>query len=374
MPAQTDFYELIDVDRNASPGEIRKAYRKLARKYHPDVNPGDAAAEEKYKEISQAYEVLSDPDKRQKYDQFGSAFQQAQAGGQWQGGDFGTFVYQTFGANSFEDIFGEIFGDLGGRGRGRQRSRAAARMPQRGEDVHYRLPLTFAEAVKGEQRPLSVTLADRCPDCDGLGGQAETCPACSGSGQSAQPGFLGMRTSCPHCQGSGEVITQRCSRCRGGGEVTRTRKLEVKIPTGVHSGQKLRLAGEGGRGYRGGPNGDLILEMEVAEHPFFQRDENDDVHIEVPLTVIEALRGSQVSVPTVKGPVTLTIPPGTSSGQRFRLKGQGAPKRGGKGCGDQYVTVKLTVPKSLTRKQKQLVEELAETWNEDPRRDLPAGL
>jgi molecular chaperone DnaJ len=354
--------------------DIRKAYRKLARKYHPDINPGDAAAEEKYKQISQAYEVLSDTEKRKKYDQYGAAFQQAQQGGQWQGGDFGDFVYTNFGAGSFADLFGDLFGDLGGVRVGRSRARGAARQAQRGEDIHYRLQVSFTDAVKGAQRTMSFTMADRCPECDGLGGQTATCPTCGGTGQSGQRGFLGMAAACPQCQGSGEVITERCSRCRGGGEVAREVKLNVKIPAGVHTGAKLRLAGQGGRGFKGAPNGDLILELEVEEHPFFKRDENDNIRIAVPITVIEALQGAKVSVPTVEGQVTLTVPAGTSSGQTFRLKGQGAPKRGGKGRGDEYVTVQVTTPKHLSRAQKELVEKLAETWTEDPRKGLPGGL
>jgi molecular chaperone DnaJ len=374
--AQADFYELLGVDRKASATEIRKAYRQLARKYHPDVNPGDAASEEKYKEISQAYEVLSDTEKRAKYDQYGAAFQQAQQGGQWQGGDFGNFVYENFGAGGFADIFGDLFGDFGGARGGRTRGRASvsARQSQRGQDVNYRLRVSFADAVQGAQRTLSFTLADRCPECEGLGGKAAACPTCGGGGQSGQRGFMGMPAPCPGCQGSGEIITERCGICRGGGEVTREVKLNVKIPPGVHTGAKLRLAGQGGHGYRGAPNGDLILELEVEEHPFFQRETNDDVRITLPISAVEALQGAKIPAPTVDGQVTLTIPPGTSSGQTLRLRGQGAPHRNGKGRGDEYVTVQITVPKHLTHEQKELVEKLAATWTEDARKGVPAGL
>ncbi len=374
MPGQVDYYELLGVPRDASAAEIRKAYRRLARKYHPDVNPNDPAAEEKYKQLSQAYEVLSDPEKRKKYDQFGAAFQQAQAGGQWQGEDFQTFVFENFGAGDFASIFGDIFGDLGGIRVGRSRGRTAPRAPQRGQDVYHRLRVSFRDAVKGARREMTFTLADRCPECDGLGGKAETCPVCHGTGQSGQRGLLGIVSACPQCQGSGEIIAERCATCRGGGEVVRTRRVDLKIPAGVHSGQKLRLAGEGGRGFRGGPNGDLILELEVEEDPFFQRDEQDNITVEIPITVIEALQGAKVRVPTVDGPVTLTIPPGTSSGQKFRLRGQGAPKRGGQGRGDEYVVVRITAPKHLTREQKELVEKLAQTWTEEPRKAIPQGL
>jgi molecular chaperone DnaJ len=375
MPA-VDYYELLGVKREASATDIRKAYRKLARKFHPDVNPGDAVAEEKFKEISQAYEVLSDEEKRKKYDQYGAAFQQAQQGGQWQGGDFGDFVYTNFGAGSFSDLFGDLFGDMGGVRVGRTRTRGGPqpRSPQRGQDVHYRLRVSFADAVKGAQRALTLTLADRCPECEGLGGKAQTCPSCGGSGQSGQRGFMGMPAPCAQCQGSGEIISERCPQCKGAGEVTREVKLNVKIPPGVHTGAMLRLAGQGGRGFRGAPNGDLLLELEVEGHPFFQREENDDVRINLPISVVEALQGAKVPAPTVDGSVTLTVPAGTSSGQTFRLRGQGAPHRSGKGRGDEYVTVEITAPKHLTHDQKELVEKLAETWTEDPRKSVPMDL
>ncbi|HEY3398513.1 MAG TPA: molecular chaperone DnaJ [Armatimonadota bacterium] len=373
MP-QVDYYQVMGVPKTASAAEIRKAYRKLARQHHPDVNPGDAAAEEKYKTLSQAYEVLSDPEKRKKYDQYGDQFQQAQAGGQWQGGDFGDFVYSTGGAGSFADLFGDLFGDRGGARAGRQRGRSAPRSPQRGQDIHYRLTVSFADAVQGAGRELSFSLADRCTDCEGLGGKAQTCSACGGSGSSGQRGMFGMASACPACQGSGEIITERCPACQGGGEVVRTRKLDLKIPPGVHSGQKLRLAGEGGRGFRNGPPGDLILELQVEDHPYFKRDEQDNITVDLPITVVEALQGAKVPVPTVRGQVQFTIPPGTSSGQRFRLRGQGGPRRGGKAHGDEYVVVNITVPKHLTHEQKEAVTKLAEVLTEDPRTGIPAGL
>ncbi len=371
MSPTVDFYEVLGVDRGASPKEIKKAYRKLARKYHPDVNPGDKQAEQHYKELSQAYEVLSDPEKRRKYDQFGHAFQQAQDSGQWAGGDFGNFVFEHFGAGSFADMFGDIFGDVG-VATGRRRTRVTPR-PERGQDIHHALPVTFAEAIKGANKSLTISIADRCPACDGLGGQTKTCPACGGTGISSQGGIFGMRAACPQCQGSGEVITERCTECRGGGEVTRTRHIDVKIHPGVQTGGKLRLTGEGGRGFRGSPNGDLILELQVQEHDFFERD-GDDVTIKMPITFIEAVQGASISVPTTNGRVNLKIPPGTKSGQRFRLKGQGAPRPRGGGRGDQYVEVYITAPRHLTREQRQLIAQLAESWTEDPRQDLPPGL
>ncbi len=372
MRPNADFYEVLGVDRNASQKDIKKAYRRQARKYHPDVNPGDAATEQKYKEISQAYEVLSDKEKRQQYDRFGHAYQQARASGQAGAQDFGTFVYEHFGSGSFADIFGDIFGNIA-TGTGRRRTRVA-QQPQRGQDIHYQLPVSFADAITGAQRTLTLTIADRCPECDGLGGKATTCPTCGGSGASQQSGGIFSFTStCPQCQGTGEIITETCPKCRGGGEVSRTRNIDVKIPPGIKSGHKLRLAGEGGRGFRGGPDGDLILEIEVQEDSFFKRD-GDDIRIKVPITFLEAVQGATINVPTVNGRVNLRIPAGTRSGQKFRLRGQGAPKLDGKGRGDQYVEVFITTPRKLTHKQRELVDKLRETWTEDPRADLPQGL
>lgn len=372
MQTTADYYELLGVDRNATPDEVKKAYRKAARKYHPDVNPGDKEAEERYKRISQAYEVLSDPEKRAKYDQFGAAWQQARQSGDWQGHDFGDFVYTQYGAGNFEDIFGSIFGDLG-RATGRQRVRAEQRA-ERGPDIAHELPLTFEEAMRGGEKQLTLSIADRCPDCGGLGGQAETCPLCHGTGQSARTmGPFSLGGACPQCQGTGEAIRTQCPKCRGGGEALRERRLRVKIPAGVKTGSKVRLTGEGGRGLRGGPNGDLILVMQVDDHPFFKW-AGDDLQVQVPISFDEAALGAKVSVPTIDGKVSLKIPPGTDSGQRFRLRGQGPPRPGAKTRGDQIVVVTIVSPRRLTREQRELLEEFQRITDEDPRADLPAGL
>jgi molecular chaperone DnaJ len=374
MPSEQDFYEILGVARGASDKEIKNAYRKLARKHHPDVNPGNAEAEERFKRISQAYECLSDPEKRSKYDQYGAAWQQAQQSGQWQGGDFGNFVYQQYGAGSFADLFGDLFGQMrtGPGGRSRSRAQAAPRGPQRGQDITQELSLTFAEALQGGEKALTLSIADRCPDCDGVGGQTATCRACGGSGV-GESGFMGFSSACPQCQGSGQEVISRCHKCGGGGEALRSRRINFKIPPGVNSGSKVRLAGEGGRGQRGAAAGDLILVMQVRPHPLYQR-EGDDIHVRLPVSLTEATLGGKISVPTVWGPVTLTLPPGTQNGQKFRLRGQGAPKTGSKERGDQYVEVVLTAPKKLSKRQKELLEELAETLTEDPREGLATGL
>jgi len=228
--------------------------------------------------------------------------------------------------------------------------------------------------MQGAEKQLTLSIADRCPECEGLGGIATTCPACGGTGQSSRGGgIFGLGGGCPQCQGSGEIIQSQCPQCHGGGEVLRERRLKVRIPPGVKTGSKIRLAGEGGRGVRGGPNGDLILAMRVPEHPLFQRS-GDDVEVEVPISLSEAALGGKISVPTIDGSVTLKIPEGTRSGQRFRLKGQGPPLPGGKGRADEFVTVSIVPPRKLSREQKELLEELQKITEEDPRADLRTEL
>ncbi len=371
MAASIDFYQVLGVSRNASQKEIRQAYRKLARKHHPDVNPNDPAAEQRFKEISQAYEVLSSPEKRKDYDRFGQAYQQArQQGGPQAGADFADFVFTQYGAGSFAEIFGDLFGNMHtGGGRARQ---YAATQSQRGPDIEHEMEVSFAEAFNGVEKTLNLRIADRCPDCEGMGGTSQTCPNCGGSGRSSG-GLFGMGSACPQCQGSGQVITGSCPKCGGAGEVARDRRIKVKIPTGVKTGSRVRIAGEGGRGIRGGPNGDLYLIIKVQPHPFFER-QGDDIQATVPVTFVEAALGAKVSVPTPDGRVSLTIPAGTRNAQRFRLKGKGFPRLGGHGRGDEYVQVEVSVPRKLNAKQRKAVEELRQVWDEDPRKGLPTGL
>jgi molecular chaperone DnaJ len=368
MPDQQNFYAVLGVARDASDKDIKKAYRKLTRQWHPDVNPGNPDAEERFKHITQAYECLSDTEKRAKYDQYGSEWQQAQQTGTWQGGDFSNFVYQQHGAGSFADLFGELFGQMRTGPGGRQRG-GRQRGPERGQDIVHELPIEFDEAIHGGQKAITLSIADRCPECGGVGGSTTTCPSCKGAGVT-EGGFRGFASGCPTCQGSGQQVTGRCAKCAGGGEVLRNRRLNIKIPPGVNTGSKIRLAGEGGKGGRGGPDGDLILTMRVHPHQLYRR-EGDDIHVKVPVTFVEASLGGKISVPTVSGSVTLTIPAGTQTGQQFRLRGQGAPKVGG-GQGDQYVEVYLVAPKHLNKRQKELLEEFAGTWEEDVREGLGA--
>lgn len=369
-----DFYEILGVDRDASAEEIKKSYRRLAREYHPDVNPGDKEAEARFKEISQAYQTLKDPEKRRKYDQFGEAWEQAQHTGQWQQGDFREFINQQYGAGTFRDIFGDLFGDMaGGRGftftTGRSRIRPEPG-PTRGQDVEYELPVSFEEAVHGAEKQISLTLADRCPECEGMGGETQTCPACGGSGQAQSGGgFFNLGAACPQCHGTGQVVTTRCRTCRGTGESSRSRRITVKVPAGVETGSKVRVRGEGGRGIAGAPPGDLILNIRVQPHPVFRR-EGDDIHMELPVTFTEAALGARVRVPTIDGNVTMTIPEGTQSGDQLRLKGRGVKHLNSAGRGDQYVEISVKVPEKLSSEQRNMLRQFDETWKADPRRSL----
>jgi len=382
MAQQTlDYYEILGVKRDASQDEIRKAYRRLARKYHPDVNPGDPQAEERFKQISQAYAVLSDPEKRKKYDMFGHAWEQAQHSGQAPPGqDFAQFVFEHFGAGSFAEIFGDLFGDLGFGPGGFQTTvrtgvgeRPTRRVPRRGQDVVEDLTISFRESIEGGERVFTLEMADACPECGGLGGQTARCTACGGTGVSRQTGLFGLAMSCPQCQGTGEMVTSRCSACRGTGETLRRRRVTVKIPPGIRDGQQLRLRGEGGRGFFGGPNGDLVFTVHVQPHPFFER-QGDDILAKVPISITEAALGAEIPVPTVRGRARLKIPAGTASGTKFRMRGQGAPRAGRRGeVGDMIVEVYVVPPRRLSAKARQLLESLRDEIAEDPRAGLPEG-
>ena len=352
-----DYYEVLGVEKGASAEEIKKAYRKSAMKYHPDRNPGDKTAEEKFKELGEAYEVLSDDDKRSRYDQFGFAgvdpnYGGAGAGGY--GGGFGGFG----GFGDFGDIFGEFFG--GGSRRSNQNA------PRRGENVGVRLELTFEEAAFGCEKEVSAQRIENCSACNGSGsadGVVETCSQCRGTGQvRTVQNFMGMQmqstTTCPQCSGRGKIVKNPCNTCRGKGKVRRTQKVKVKVPAGVDAGQSVRVRGEGCVGANGGPNGDLMVEILLKRHPIFER-EGMDVFCEVPITFTQAALGAEIQVPTLDGKTTLEIPEGTQTGKQFILGGRGIPQvNNPKRRGNQYVTVVVETPTRLSKEQKELLRKL----------------
>ena len=355
-----DYYEVLGVEKGASAEEIKKAYRKSAMKYHPDRNPGDKTAEEKFKELGEAYEVLSDDEKRSRYDQFGHAGVDPNfgAGGGGFGGGFGGF-------GGFGD-FGDIFGDIFGGGRSRQAQRNA---PMRGENVGIRLELTFEEAAFGTEKEVNVQRIENCGSCNGTGsadGVIETCSQCRGAGQvRTTQNFMGMAvqstTTCPACGGRGKMVKNPCNTCRGKGKVRRTQKIKVKVPAGVDAGQSIRVRGEGCVGSNGGPSGDVLAEVYIRRHPIFRR-ENMDVLCEVPITFTQAALGSVIEVPTLEGKRSFDLPEGTQTGREFTIAGVGIPQVGNpKRRGNQRFTVVVETPTRLTREQRELLEKLEKT-------------
>lgn len=352
-----DYYEVLGVSKNASQDEIKSAFRKLAKKYHPDVSK-EPDAEAKFKEVQEAYAVLSDEDKRRQYDQFGhAAFQNG--GGAGGAGGFGGFDFSGF---DYGDIFDNIFGGFGGSfSSGRSSSRA-----RRGSDSLMRMKLTFEEAVFGCKKDIDLDVVEECSECDGKGGFGEeTCDKCHGSGTitTEQHTILGSflsKTTCNKCGGTGKTYQKTCTHCHGNGRVKVNKELEVKIPAGVDNGSRLKLSGKGNSGSNGGPNGDLYIEFVVAEHDFYVRDEND-IYIEAPITVTEAILGCKKEIPTLYGNVTLTIPAGSESGEKHRIKGKGINNEATHKKGDMYIVLKIVTPKKLTKEQKRLLEELNNT-------------
>ncbi len=354
MADKRDYYEVLGVSRNASGDEIKKAYRKEAKKYHPDLHPGDKAAEAKFKEINEAYEVLSDSEKKARYDQFGHAGVDPNfsAGGSGGGG---------FGGFDFGDIFSDIFGGgFGGFGGGSRRNG-----PVRGADVRQGVEVTFEEAAFGCKKNLNITKQEICHTCGGSGAKPGTspvtCKRCGGRGQvqtqTRTPlGYMTNVSTCPDCHGTGKVVTDPCKECRGTGRVRKTKTIEVDIPQGINDGQTMQISGGGEPGARGGPAGDLLITVRVKPHEIFRRDEFD-VHIEIPITFVQAALGATLKVPTLDGVVEYDIPEGTQSGSVFRLRGKGVPFIRGKGRGDQYVKVDVEVPKNLSQRQKEALRD-----------------
>ena len=403
MPTTTkkDYYEILGVKKSASPEDIRKAFRKLARKYHPDVNPGDKAAEERFKAISEANDVLSDPKKRKIYDQVGfysdnidpataaayaragggaggfpGGFPGAQAGSAGAQGaqfDFGGFDFSDLfeggrsrkasGAGSFRDIFSGIFGGRGG---------AATEGPEPGSDLEYQVNVPFWTAIRGGVMRLNISRRDACANCHGNGyiEAAGTCPECGSKGQVTQTGGrMKFNVPCPRCHGTGKNIST-CPNCHGEGNVERTEPLEIRIKAGTRDGQRIRIAGKGNAGLRGGPSGDLYVIIRTADHPIFHR-EGDDIHLTVPVTATEAALGAKIEVPTIDGRTMLKIPPGTQSGQKLRLREKGVPSATKESVrGDEIVEIKVTVPMPRDEKTKELLRELAKLNPEDPRAEL----
>ncbi len=364
MAEKRDYYEVLGVGRNADDGEIKKAYRGLAKKYHPDMNPGDAEAEAKFKEINEAYAVLSDADKRQKYDQYGhDAFDPSRGGTGFTASDF------DFG-DIFSSIFGGGFGGFGGFGGTSERRRNA---PVRGGDVAQSILVSFEEAAFGCKREVSYGRVVKCPDCDGVGAEKgthpETCSACNGTGQVTSTqrtpfGMMQTQRACDKCRGTGKFIKNPCQNCRGTGYIKITRKIEVSIPAGIDDGQRIALRGEGDVGRNGGPAGDLIITVGVKSHKLFERD-GYDVYCEVPVTFTEATLGAKIKVPTLEGTVEYDMPEGTETGTMFTLRGKGIqnvnyPSR----KGDLRFTVTIEVPKNLNSHQKKLLSEFAESCGE----------
>ncbi|HLH04419.1 MAG TPA: molecular chaperone DnaJ [Bryobacteraceae bacterium] len=382
MPAASkkDYYETLGVPKSADAEEIRKAYRKLARKYHPDLNPGDKAAEERFKNVQEAYDVLNDEEKRKVYDQYGFYSPNIPpngSGGQGGGPGFGGFDFaeymrqqqqagaeegEGFGGGSFRDIFGSFFS-------GRGRTATAQQQPERGSDLEYGLNVDFWQAIRGTQVKLNITRQETCPTCHGSGSSGSNvavCPECDGSGTVTQmAGAMKFNLTCPRCGGTGR-LKNACPTCRGEGRIMHTDTVEVRIPQGVSSGSRLRVAGKGNAGVAGGAPGDLYITVRVDEHPFFKR-HGDNIEVQVPLTVSEAGLGAKIEVPTIDGRALLKIPQGTQNGQKFRLREKGVFNARKNTRGDEIVEVVLRAPDVHNERTRELLRELATVDTTDPR-------
>ncbi len=368
--AKRDYYEVLGINKGSSEADIKKAFRKLARKYHPDVNPGDKTAEQRFKELNEAYEVLSDKDKRQQYDQFGHAAFEQGFGGAGPGSQ-GSYGFEGFGgqgaefySGNFENIFGNIFGQRAGRPRG----------PQRGEDVTYSVEIDLEDALFGRTMNLDLDREISCTTCGGSGSQPgtlpKTCPTCRGTGAiTTGKGFMHYAQVCPTCRGEGTVNPTPCKTCGGSGRARKNDRISVKIPPGVDNGSKVRVAGMGGPGAQGGGPGDVFIVTRVRPHGYFER-KGDNLYSSAKVTVKEAALGEKIEIPTIDGTVMLSLPAGVQTGQQLKLKGKGVPHLGGGGVGDHYVTVQVVTPVGLNDRAKDLLRELDRTAPFDPRRDI----
>lgn len=368
--AKRDYYEILGLTKNADEKEIKAGFRKLAKQYHPDLNPDNKEAESKFKEINEAYEVLSDSDKKAKYDQFGhAAFDQNQGFGG--GANYG----------DFNDIFGDMFGDFFGGGASFGGQRAQRTGPKAGSDLKIKLDIEFEEAAFGTKKEIKISRIEKCDVCDGTGAKKgtskKTCPTCNGAGsvktvQRTPFGQFASTKTCTTCNGTGEVVEEPCTACNGSGKEKKSRKLSINIPAGVDTGSVIPLRGEGNHGERGGPAGDLYVYINVKEHELFERDGND-VWCEIPISFAKAVLGGNIEVPTIEGKVKYDIPEGTQTATVFRLKNKGIKNLRGSGKGDQYVRVKVTVPKKLTDKQKSILEQFAVEMGEKQDKDDKKG-
>jgi molecular chaperone DnaJ len=361
MATATDPYKVLGVDRKASDDEIKKAYRKLARRYHPDRNPGDSGAEDRFKEVQEAYSVLSDPEKRRAYDSGGRIF----------GGGFDPGAFRGGFGGGFGDILSDLFGGGGVRGG------ATTPRPERGRDLETEVHVSFDQAMEGAQIPVTVPVSAPCPTCHGTGARPGTsptvCSRCQGRGvESESQGLFSISQPCSQCGGTGTEIKDPCPTCQGTGRTRQVKRYRVNIPAGVRDGSRVRLAGKGEAGPRSGPPGDLYVVTRVADSPVFRR-KGDNLEVEVPITIPEAIRGATIEVPTLNGTKRIRVPPGTGHGSLQRLRGEGPPRLGGRGRGDIHYRLAIDVPRSLSREQRDAVDELAAVMDSNPREQLLTG-
>ncbi|MFM2054974.1 MAG: hypothetical protein RL456_3011 [Pseudomonadota bacterium] len=368
--AKRDYYEVLGLAKGASDDDIKKAYRKLAMKFHPDRNQGDGAkaAEEKFKEAKEAYEMLSDPQKRQAYDQFGHAGVDPNAGG-FRGGPEG------FGNGGFAEAFGDIFGDIFGQGGGG--GRRGGQQVYRGADLSYAMEISLEEAALGKETQIRIPTWEECDTCHGTGAKpgtsAKTCTTCHGSGTvHLRQGFFSIQQTCPHCHGTGKIIPEPCTTCNGQGKVKKQKTLEVKIPAGINEGQRIALRGHGEPGTHGGPAGDLYVEIRIRQHDIFERD-GDDLHCRVPVGVVTAALGGTVSVPTLGGEAEIELPEGTQHGKTFRLRGKGVKGIRSNYPGDLYCHIEIEIPVKLSEHQRKLLKELDESLKKGGDKHSPTG-